>query len=262
MRLPDHGPGFVRARPGEGTNYAIPRLVRAIQGAAASVVESFPGGPPLRVGDLSYRAGGRHPRHRSHRTGRDVDIIFYATGADGEPIQGRGWVAYDLHGIGREPQEHGGQPMFLDVPRNWHLVRTLLLDKKAQVQWIFCSAGVKARLLEHAIAYEPIRELVFRAAWVLHEPSRSSPHDDHFHVRIACGARQRALGCIDRGPLWPWWTDEVVKQTTRDTLDDRALVRALLLENNEPENNEPEAARAVQPGPPTGSTLATPATAE
>ncbi len=226
--LPDRGPGYVRARPGESTRYGLPRLVRVLENTAAEVDRAFPGTPPLRVGDLSYPRGGRHPRHGSHRTGRDVDLIYYATDPNGRPIQGRGWVAYDRFGVGREPDEHGGAPMFFDVARNWHLVRTLLADEEAQVQWIFCSAGVKARLLEHAIATEPSRAIVFRAAWVLHQPRRAHPHDDHFHVRIGCGPRQRAMGCEDRGPIWPWWTDGALKNETNDTLDDATLVRALL----------------------------------
>ncbi|MBO6939551.1 MAG: penicillin-insensitive murein endopeptidase [Deltaproteobacteria bacterium] len=226
--MPDRGIGYVRARPGEETRYGIPRLVQVIERAAASVDAAFPGTPPLRVGDLSYPRGGRHPRHGSHRSGRDVDLIYYATTPTGRPVQGRGWVAYDRFGMGREPDEHGGAHMALDVARNWHLVRTLLADEDAQVQWIFCSAGVKARLLEHAIANEPSRAIVFRAAWVLHQPRRAHPHDDHFHIRIGCGAEQRALGCQDRGPIWPWWTDEAIKNETNEALDDAALVHALL----------------------------------
>ena len=143
-------------------------------------------------------------------------------------MQGRGWVAYDRFGLGREPADHGGAAMALDVARNWHLVRSLLADEDAQVQWIFCSAGVKARLLEHAIATEASRDIVFRAAWVLHQPTRAHPHDDHFHVRVGCGAEQRALGCRDRGPMWPWWTDGSLKREANEALDDTALLHALM----------------------------------
>ena len=129
VALADRGAGFVRARPGESTRYGIPRLVHAIEGAAADVERAFPGTPPLRVGDLSYPQGGRHPRHNSHRSGRDVDLIFYATAPSGRPVQGRGWVVYDRYGVGREPVDHGGAAMNLDVARNWHLVRSLLADE-------------------------------------------------------------------------------------------------------------------------------------
>ncbi len=250
VAMPDRGPGYVRARPGESTRYGIPRLVRAIEDAAAAVENAFPGTPPLRVGDLSYPLGGRHPRHGSHRTGRDVDLIFYATTPTGRPVQGRGWVAYDRFGTGREPDDQGGAPMNLDVARNWHLVRTLLADEDAQVQWIFCSAGVKAQLLEHAIAHEPSRAIVFRAAWVLHQPTRAHPHDDHFHVRIGCGSEQRSLGCRDRGPIWPWWSDDAIKEDTSESLDDAALVRALL---GDPPGAQPRTASASAESSSSGS---------
>ena len=113
------------------------------------------------------------------------------------------------------------------------------------MQWIFCSAGVKARLLEHAIANEPSRAIVFRAAWVLHQPTRALPHDDHFHVRVGCGAEQRALGCRDRGPMWPWWSDDALKRDTHESMDDAALVRALM-EDPQDENAQPASATASE----------------
>ncbi|MBC7172570.1 MAG: penicillin-insensitive murein endopeptidase, partial [Polyangiaceae bacterium] len=53
LSLPDRGPGYVRARPGEETRFGTPELLGALTRAAASVSEAFPGGPPLRIGDLS-----------------------------------------------------------------------------------------------------------------------------------------------------------------------------------------------------------------
>jgi len=229
--VPEEGPGWVRARPGEGTRWGTPRLVEAVTGAATSVHETRPGGAPLRVADLSYRNGGRHPRHNSHRSGRDADLIFYATDLEGRSIRGRGWVAYDRFGVGREPEDFGGQTVLFDTERNWELVRSLVLDDTAKVQWLFVSRGLKARLLRYAIEHEPNREAIFRASWVLHQPRRGNPHADHFHVRVACGAHQRALGCRDYGPLWPWLRDDVEKPASAapvDAIDDRALVDALL----------------------------------
>lgn len=225
--LPDRGPGFVRARPGESTRYGIPRLITALERAAA-VVHRRLGGAPLRVGDLSAPFGGRHPRHRSHRSGRDMDLIFYATDLDGRSVEGRGWVAYDRFGVGVEPLEQGGRVLRFDEARNWELVRTLLLDEEAQVQWIFASRGVKARLLRYAAEHEPNPEALFRAAWAIHQPTRGRAHDDHFHVRVACGPTQRALGCNDRGPVWSWWRDAALKRDRYAPLNDAGLLAFLL----------------------------------
>lgn len=237
--LEDEGPGFVRARPGEETRWATPKLLLALRRSAAAVAEFFPGTAPLRIGDLSLPGGGRHQRHRSHRTGRDADLLFYITDASGRSARARGWLAFDRFGAAAESRLPGGRKgdgelFFFDDARNWHLVRTLLLDDEAQVQWIFISAGLKARLLRYAIAHEPSREAIFRASWVLQQPRRSSAHRDHFHVRVFCGEKQRALGCDDRGPVWPWLRHETEKPAgDPELLDDEALVRALLDDSEE-----------------------------
>lgn len=220
--LPDRGEGYVRARPGEATRWGTPRLVGAIERAAAAVARRYPGGAPLRVGDLSWPRGGRHPRHGSHRSGRDVDLLFYLVGAAGQPTRGRGWLAIDRFGVAREDRRPGGVPgsgalFFLDEARSWWLVRSLLADPEAPVQWIFVSNGVKARLLDWARRHEPDPALLFQAIWTLHEPSRGAPHDDHFHVRLACTAEERATGCDDYGPIWPWLRKAIEKPAERVT---------------------------------------------
>ena len=235
VRLRDSGEGYVRARPGESTRYGTPSLVGAVERAAASVHRTYAGGAPLRVGDISGPAGGRHPRHGSHRVGRDVDVIYYVTNLRGRSVRGRGWLAYDRFGVAREtvaPEgtEPSNELFFFDDARNWHFVRTLVLDPGSHVQWIFCSRGVKARLLAYAIQHEPDPAAIFRAAWLLHQPSRGHPHHDHFHVRVACTAEERLDGCVNRGPIWPWLRTAAEKpaHVGRPDLDDDSLVDALL----------------------------------
>lgn len=242
--LPDRGPGFVRARPGEATRAGTRELVATLQRAAAHVDAAHPGGAPLRIGDLSSPHGGRHDRHGSHRAGRDADVIFYATDAAGTPTRGRGWLAYDRFGAAREALEDGrpGRVFFFDDARNWAFVRALLLDPAARVQWLFVSSGVKARLLRYAAAHEPEREAVYRAREVLHQPSRGNPHADHFHVRIACGLRERALGCQDWGPEWPWLRQGTVHDApeSRPAWTDEGLVDALMGVDVSPETPDTE----------------------
>jgi len=265
-RLADRGPGFVRARPGESTRFATPTMHDALTRAAASVAATYSGSAPIRVGDLSSPGGGRHSRHGSHRSGRDVDVIFYVTDPTGRSVRGRGWLSFDRFGVARETDAPEGvapsdELFFFDDARNWHFVRTLLLDDEARVQWIFCSRGVKARLLEYAMAHETDSAAIYRAAWVLHQPSRGHPHHDHFHVRVGCTPDERAAGCWQRAPIWPWIRGEEgekaslaeVMVTTRATgapppgatawgLDDEALVEALL---GEIPNENTDGARRV-----------------
>lgn len=245
MRLADEGAGFVRARPGEETRYGTPTMRRALTRATASVARVFAGSAPLRVGDISYPGGGRHPRHGSHRTGRDVDVIFYVTDATGHSVRGRGWLAFDRFGVARETDTPEGMTpsnelYFFDDARNWHFVRTLLLDESARVQWIFCSRGVKSRLLTYATIHEPDPRAIYRASWVLHQPSTGHPHHDHFHVRMGCTPEERASGCWQRGPIWPWLRGEDGEKPAfgDDAVgyDDEALIEAIMVDP-EPEES-------------------------
>jgi penicillin-insensitive murein endopeptidase len=38
--------------------------------------------------------------------------------------------------------------------------------------------------------------LLERAESVLHQPTDSRPHDDHFHLRIRCTPEERSAGCV------------------------------------------------------------------
>lgn len=226
--MPDRGDSYIRGRRGESTRYGLPALVSAIEAAALEVDERYPGSFPLRVGDLSSPSGGRHPRHGSHRTGRDVDLIFYATDTDGRPVPGRGWIAYDRHGVGVEPEDFGGRVRLFDDARNWALVRAFMTNPNIRVQWFFVSSGLKARLLRYAAAHETDAELVSRATWLLHQPRGASPHADHFHVRIMCGAEQAAAGCEDRAPHWRFFSDRIRKEDfPGKPITDDLLLRAL-----------------------------------
>jgi hypothetical protein len=62
---------------------------------------------------------------------------------------------------------------------------------------------VRALILAHARAVaEP--GLVARAERVLVQPSDSSPHADHFHLRVYCGLTERLQGCLDAPPFHAW----------------------------------------------------------
>jgi len=208
ISLPDRGEGYQRLRRGEETRYGTATLIEAIERAARAVAEAFPGGYPLRVGDLSNRRGGAHQRHLSHRAGRDADLVFYARDVGGMAARGGGWLQFDRYGLAVRKD----RVFSFDEARNWHLVRTLVMDPQARVKWLFCSNDIKARLLRYAARYEPSPQAVFRATWVLHQPGHGEPHTDHFHVRVGCGAAERTLGCQEQTPFWPWLSDPASKE--------------------------------------------------
>jgi penicillin-insensitive murein DD-endopeptidase len=181
------------------------RLIRAIQAVAAEVERARPGGSPLFVGDLSARYGGRLPGHASHRTGRDVDLLFYTLTLEGEPVASPGFVKFGPDGLSRLPDERGGvKYVRFDVAREWLLVKALLASEDANIQWLFISEPLEALVIEYALATGEKAEVVWHAETVLLQPRDSLPHDDHIHARTACLPEESVTGCSGGGPYWPW----------------------------------------------------------
>lgn len=202
VELPFRGDGFERFRPRGKNHWGVPRLVSLIQDAAAHVQRRFSGGPPLVVGDLSARSGGKIPGHNSHRTGRDVDFLYYVTTPAGIPTRAPGFFGHSSDALAEIDSR--GQYLRLDVPRQWELFKYLLSREDVGVQFLFVSRDIEAMLIDYALArHEPI-DLVYRAQTVLLEPKDSLPHSDHVHVRIACTPEEGFSGCSGGGPYWPW----------------------------------------------------------
>lgn len=203
VELPKTGPGFTRYRRAGRFYWAQPALVKAVRAAAERVAEEWPGGAPLVVGDLSARLGGKIPRHKSHRSGRDVDLLWYVQTPEGISLQNPAFVRLGNDGLGRLPGRRNRYVM-LDVPRQWALIRALLSSPFIGVQWMFCSSAVEALLIDYALARGEPSELVYRAQTVLVEPGDSLPHDDHIHLRVACDPEATVQGCEGGGPHWSW----------------------------------------------------------
>ncbi len=229
VELPVRGDGFERYRVESPNYWGVPRLVTAVQQAAATVDKALPGGPPLVVGDLSAPTGGKIPHHASHRTGRDVDLLYYFTDVYGHPVKSPGFVSVGSDTIASIPWSH--QFVRLDVAREWQLARALLTNEHIEVLWMFVSRDVEALLLQQALALgEPIW-IVWRAQQVMHQPRDSASHDDHMHLRIACAAAERPLGCAGGGPYWPWF-DSIDEQEDLDAVLLEAVARDEPIEQN------------------------------
>jgi penicillin-insensitive murein endopeptidase len=219
-RLPPRGEGYVipenwRKRQ---SNYATDELVGAVVRAARRVARERPGAM-LGVADLSRKGGGESPEHRSHHSGRDVDLHLYSTDADGKPLPPPALYMerYGPDGTGLgvavapPPGETVaiGPPRRFDAQRNWHLVRALLEDPVADVQWIFVATSLEERLLAYAQAAGEPPRLIAHASEVMHQPLDSGGHNDHYHVRIYCPPGDQGLGCQERGP--PRWRKKLLK---------------------------------------------------
>jgi penicillin-insensitive murein endopeptidase len=183
-----------------GSNfYGTWELVQLLERAARRVTFRVPGAK-LSLGEISRASGGRIDGHRSHESGRDVDIGFYTMRADGSPYYTYAFAEIDARGRGMAPNQY----LRFDDARNWELVAKLLSDGDARVQYIFVASHLKQRLLDEAQRRGAPASLIERAKVTLVQPAHGNPHRSHFHVRIYCAPADRSV-CQDRAPFWPWY---------------------------------------------------------
>lgn len=181
---------------GRHTNFGTGQLVHALMMAAAHVADVYPASV-LGVADMSREEGGTLGHHASHESGRDVDLLYYSTNGAGDPLPPPpDMVSYGPDGLARDADDQGRLRRFDDA-RNWELVRTLLTDPSVQVEYVFMEQALRDRLLAYAEAAGESQSLRAQAALVLHQPTDSTAHANHMHLRIACPASDEARGCVD-----------------------------------------------------------------
>jgi penicillin-insensitive murein endopeptidase len=199
--LPPSGAGY-RMPPTwarRGLNHGTAELVSLIEHLGRAL-EQHHVGRPLAVADLSRELGGPSAWHRSHQTGRDVDLLYFVRDASGKPIVPDVMRHYGEDGASI-PEAPGDPVWTFDDHANWLAVRELVVNPVADVQWIFISEALRQRLLDHAIVQGEPLEVIAAAAQLLHQPGGAPPHDDHMHVRVYCAPTDVRQGCEEIGPL-------------------------------------------------------------
>lgn len=165
VQLPRDDPRLTPADPARtwGTRETIDALLHAV----GEVHRQFQGTPPLHVGHVSAREGGPLRPHKSHQSGRDVDLGFYY-------VDGARWYS-------RATQEN------LDRARTWALLRALIVG--SDVEMVLVDHSIQRLLEQHA------REIGEDGAW-LEDLFRGTPgarpplfrhvagHAGHLHVRF------------------------------------------------------------------------------
>ncbi|MEY4545457.1 MAG: hypothetical protein RL685_1652 [Pseudomonadota bacterium] len=167
--------------------YGHPSLVLMLHRTSKQIARQSPGSVLL-VGDLSRESGGPLSGHKSHQSGRDADVGFFVTDTKGRAQNSRSLLAFDASGRARD-----GSGVRFDDYRNWLLVQLWLKDDRAALEHVFVASHLRRRLLDFASARPAFRRYVDDAAQFLRQPTNGLPHDDHFHIRIACPERQREL---------------------------------------------------------------------
>lgn len=197
-RLPDAGEGF-KTQPiwkTRGNRYGTDELLDLITGVGRQMARQV-SDVKLVVADLSSPGGGAaRAWHRSHQSGRDVDLVYYMRGPEGKP-----WEADAMRVFGPDAKAKDGSGITVDIPRTWMLVKAIVTAPEARVQWVFMFEPIAAKLLEHATRIGEPEALIARARKTLKQPGDSARHDDHLHVRVYCSDRDRQFGCVDIGPM-------------------------------------------------------------
>ena len=196
-RLPDSGEGFTTRDvwKSRGNRYGTDELLDLLTGVGRRMARHVD--TRLVVADLSGRGGGESRKwHRSHQSGRDVDLVYYMRSPDGKPFEADAMRAFDANGLAKD-----GSGITVDIPRMWLLVKELVTAPEARVQWVFIYEPIAAKLIEHATALGEPEALIARARKTLKQPGDSAPHNDHMHVRVYCTDTDRMFGCVDIGPM-------------------------------------------------------------
>jgi penicillin-insensitive murein endopeptidase len=198
VRLPDSGEGFVtrevwKTRNNRYGTDELLDLITAVGRRMATRVTDV----KLVVADLSGQGGGAsHLWHRSHQSGRDVDLLYYMRDASGNPFEADAMHLFDARGRARD-----GTGITVDVARTWLLVKELLTAPEAPVQWVFMYQPLANLVIEHATKIGEPEVLIARARKAVRQPGDSAPHNDHIHVRVYCSTADKLYGCRDIGPM-------------------------------------------------------------
>lgn len=144
-----------------GTRLTIETLVDVFMDYA----RRFPSAPNVRVGDISRRGGDYIAPHRSHQSGRDVDLAYVLHPREGASGFSR-WRRTTMENF--------------DGEKNWFLVSKLI--DSGNVQTIFMGEERREQLYEAALAERPPDEV----ARYFEKISPWGGHSHHMHVRFVC----------------------------------------------------------------------------
>ena len=171
------GDGYLLRRPERA--FGTQTTIELTQQAIAETLDAFPDEHVLAIGDISAPSGGTITQHRSHQSGRDIDVgLFYLEKPAGYPAS---FVHADednldcaatfklLEAFLATADDDGGvQMVFLDFEVQGILYRWAL------------EQGISERRLARIFQY-PHGRGSFEGI-VRHEPN----HDNHMHVRFKC----------------------------------------------------------------------------
>jgi len=129
-------------------------------------------GPRVLIGDISRRGGGPLTSHRSHQTGKDVDVGYVLKGAAAHSTRFAGVDASNI-----------------DLAKTWTLIDAFL--DTHEVVYIFMDYRIQELLYEHALEHGTPRQVLDEVFQYPRGRGRNhgiirhwKSHKHHFHVRF------------------------------------------------------------------------------
>jgi len=170
------GVGWVISAQRENV-YGTPDTIAYIKYCASAYRSYFPKGKaqPIVIGDISKKGGGPLPPHKSHQSGRDVDIGFIVKGAQQAAANGVFVQA---------------TPDSVDLAKQWILTKCFL-DLDATTH-IFMEASIVEALKQYVMKlYKKNKQMLKKYLQYFPGGSKAKiapddEHRSHMHVRFAC----------------------------------------------------------------------------
>ncbi|TKC98097.1 penicillin-insensitive murein endopeptidase [Polyangium fumosum] len=152
-----------------GTQETVDAIARSIEKVAAE----HPGAPPLAIGHISSKKGGHLSPHRSHQSGRDVDLGYYHNPPKTTFV--------------RATESN------LDLERTFAFVKTIVSE--SDVELVLIDTAVQRLLVAHALRKgedEAWLDQVFQVRGKHPRPvvRHARGHGNHLHVRYVSPVAQ------------------------------------------------------------------------
>ncbi len=179
-RIPSTGLGYIAVN---GNAYGTDSTVALLEMAAAQTIRQFQGAPAVVIGAISADGGGFLKPHKSHQSGRDVDIAYLRT-TKGQPKR------FELTDSSN-----------LDAERTWSFLEALL--STGEVGLVFMDYEIQALLYDALLdngwteqSLSPIFQYPAGASVPRGVIRHATGHADHFHVRFRCPEGDKP-DCVD-----------------------------------------------------------------
>jgi penicillin-insensitive murein endopeptidase len=169
-----------------GTQETIDSIVRSIDKVATDHANT----PPLAIGHISAKRGGYLSPHKSHQSGRDVDLGYYHSPPKSVFVR--------------------GTETNLDLERTYALIKTIVSETETDL--ILVDSGIQRLLVRYALAHGEDEAFVDRLFQVQNKHPRpfvrhAHGHANHLHVRfssvIAQTLGRRAEAFLKRDKVAP-----------------------------------------------------------